>query len=63
MIELAINNADIRDSVRVLHININAVIRTLKTQPSAGSYPTFAEFTGLLFYEKNEMWSFIGNKK
>lgn len=31
IVDLAINNADIRDTVRALHISINAVVRTLKT--------------------------------
>lgn len=30
VVELAINNAGIRDTARALHISINAVIRTLK---------------------------------
>ncbi|STN23675.1 insertion element protein [Escherichia fergusonii] len=30
IVDLAINNADIRDTVRALHISINAVVRTLK---------------------------------
>ncbi|KGP41809.1 transposase [Morganella morganii] len=30
VVDLAMNNAGIRDTVRVLHISINAVVRTLK---------------------------------
>ncbi|ATF08836.1 IS1 family transposase [Candidatus Enterovibrio altilux] len=31
IIELAMNNAGIRNSARMLHISVNAVVRTLKT--------------------------------
>ncbi|XWR71201.1 IS1 family transposase ISPmi3 (plasmid) [Providencia manganoxydans] len=31
IIDLTMNNAGIRDTVRALHISINAVVRTLKT--------------------------------
>ena len=30
IVDLAMNNAGIRDTARALHININAVVRTLK---------------------------------
>ncbi|EKI39624.1 insertion sequence protein [Escherichia coli 3006] len=30
IVDLAMNNAGIRDTARVLHISINAVVRTLK---------------------------------
>lgn len=33
VVELAINNAGIRDTARALHISINAVVRTLKNSP------------------------------
>lgn len=31
IVDLAMNNAGIRDTARALHISINAVVRTLKT--------------------------------
>lgn len=31
IVDLAMNNVVIRDAVRILNININAVVRTLKT--------------------------------
>ncbi len=52
IVDLAMNNASIRDTARALHISINAVMRTLKNSRRIQ-----------LICEVDEMWSFVGNKK
>lgn len=39
IVDLAMNNAGIRDTARALHISINAVVRVLKNYPQAVSQP------------------------
>lgn len=43
------NNVVIRYTVWILHISIDRVIRTLKTQALSDNNTAFAEFTGLHF--------------
>ncbi|EAW1231035.1 IS1 family transposase [Salmonella enterica] len=64
IVDLAMNNSDIRDTAQALHISINTVVRTFKKL--APRYVTKLPLDYLqiqLICEVNEMWSFISNKK
>ncbi|HCJ9454240.1 TPA: IS1 family transposase [Escherichia coli] len=64
VVELAMNNAGIRDTARALHISINAVVRTFKKlSPRNVTTLPLDNLQIQLICEVDEMWSFIGNKK
>ncbi|WP_421692490.1 IS1 family transposase [Xenorhabdus bovienii] len=64
IVELAMNNAGIRDTARALHVSINAVVRTLKNARRDGVTTLPLDTPELqLICEVDEMGSFISNKK
>ncbi|WP_291970399.1 IS1 family transposase [Candidatus Symbiopectobacterium sp.] len=64
LIDLAMNNAGIRDTARALDISINAVVRTLKKlSPRNVTTQPLDNLQIQLICEVDEMWSFIGNKE
>ncbi|MGL9751569.1 MAG: IS1 family transposase [Symbiopectobacterium sp.] len=64
LIDLAMNNAGIRDTARALHISINTVVRTLKNgSPRNVTTLPLDNLQIQLICEVDEMWSFVDNKK
>ncbi|MDF7679644.1 IS1 family transposase [Enterobacteriaceae bacterium ESL0689] len=64
IVDLAMNNAGIRDTARTLHISINAVVRTLKNPaPRCVTTLPLDNLQIQLICEVDEMWSFAGSKK
>ncbi|AYN25535.1 IS1 family transposase (plasmid) [Buttiauxella sp. 3AFRM03] len=64
IIDLAMNNAGIRDTARALNISINAVVRTpKKLSPQNVTFLPLGNLKIQLICEVDEMWSFVGNKK
>ncbi|WMV72050.1 IS1 family transposase [Xenorhabdus griffiniae] len=64
VVDLAMNNAGIRDTARALHISINAVVRTFKKlSPRCVTTLPLEQVEIELICEVDEMWSFVGNKK
>ncbi|QAX78710.1 IS1 family transposase [Yersinia hibernica] len=64
IVDLAMNNAGIRDTARALHISINAVVRTpKKLSPRVVTTLPLDNLQIQLICEVDEMWSFVGNKK
>lgn len=63
IVDLAMNNADIRDTAWTLHISINAVVLTLKLSPRCVAKLPLDNPLIQLICEVDEMWSFVGNKK
>ena len=74
MVEIAINGSGVRDTARVLHINKNTVIATLKKEKTVTHInPNFEVKESENMPELNlikvceeaeldEQWSFVGNK-
>ncbi|WP_099137728.1 IS1 family transposase [Xenorhabdus innexi] len=64
VVDLAMNNAGIRDTARALHISINAVVRGFKKlQPRCVTTLPLGKVELEFICEVDEMGSFVGNKK
>ncbi|MCG6273264.1 IS1 family transposase [Vibrio vulnificus] len=64
VVELAMNNAGIRDTSRVLNISINTVVRGLKKlTPRCVTTLPLDKVEVQLICEVDEQWSFVGSKK
>ncbi|OKP01943.1 transposase [Xenorhabdus eapokensis] len=63
VIDIAMNNTDARNTTRVLKIEINTVIRTLKNSPKKCDRLPLEGNEIQLICEVDEQWSFVSSKK